>query len=115
MRKFKKTGPFFQIPLSFLVGKDRNRKELQVLKGKRGEMKFKKIVRQRLVKVLVTALLIGSVANTGFIVQAEELQIEYKLHTMVMDISADKVVTAINREEGMFQIRAKAVILAISI
>ncbi len=73
MRKFKKTGPFFQIPLSFLVGKDRNRKELQVLKGKRGEMKFKKIVRQRLVKVLVTALLIGSVANTGFIVQAEEL------------------------------------------
>ena len=47
-----------------------------------------------------------------FIVQAEELQIEYKLHTMVMDISADKVVTAINREEGMFQIRAKAVILA---
>ena len=47
-----------------------------------------------------------------FIAQAEELQIEYKLHTMVMDISADKVVTAINREEGMFQIRAKAVILA---
>ena len=36
-------------------------------------MKFKKIVRQRLVKVLVTALLIGSVANTGFIVQAEEI------------------------------------------
>lgn len=36
-------------------------------------MKFKKIVRQRLVKVLVTALLIGSVANTGFTVQAEEI------------------------------------------
>ena len=47
-----------------------------------------------------------------FIAQAEELQIEYKLHTMVMDISEGKVVTAMNREEGMFQIQAKAVILA---
>ena len=47
-----------------------------------------------------------------FITQAEELRIEYKLHTMVMDISADKVVTAMNQEEGMFQIQAKAVILA---
>ena len=28
--------------------------------------------------------------------------IEYKLHTMVMDISHDKVVTAMNREEGLF-------------
>lgn len=47
-----------------------------------------------------------------FITQAEELRIEYKLHTMVMDISADEVVTAMNQEEGMFQIQAKAVILA---
>lgn len=47
-----------------------------------------------------------------FITQAEELRIEYKLHTMVMDIRADKVVTAMNQEEGMFQIQAKAVILA---
>lgn len=47
-----------------------------------------------------------------FVTQAEELRIEYKLHTMVMDISADKVVTAMNQEEGMFQIQAKAVILA---
>lgn len=38
--------------------------------------------------------------------------IEYKLNTMVMDISRDKVVTAMNREEGLFEIRAKAVILA---
>ena len=37
---------------------------------------------------------------------------EYKLNTMVMDISRDKVVTAMNREEGLFEIRAKAVILA---
>lgn len=47
-----------------------------------------------------------------FISRVKELNIEYKLHTMVMDISSDKVVTAMNREEGMFQIQAKAVILA---
>ena len=47
-----------------------------------------------------------------FITQVIELGIKYKLHTMVMDISADKVITAINREDGMFQIQAKAVILA---
>ncbi len=47
-----------------------------------------------------------------FIDEAEELKIEYKLNTMVMDISREKVVTAMNREEGLFEIRAKAVILA---
>ena len=31
---------------------------------------------------------------------------------MVMDISKDKVVTAMNREEGLFEIQAKAIILA---
>ena len=44
--------------------------------------------------------------------QVFERNIEYKLNTMVMDISHDKVVTAMNREEGLFEIRAKAVILA---
>lgn len=47
-----------------------------------------------------------------FIDQAKELEIEYRLNTMVIDISHEKVVTAMNREEGLFQIRAKAVILA---
>ena len=47
-----------------------------------------------------------------FIKQAEELNIEYKLNTMVMDISQDKVITAMSRQEGMYQIQAKAVILA---
>lgn len=47
-----------------------------------------------------------------FIAQVKKLGIEYKLHTMVMDISHEKVVTAMNREDGMFQIQAKAVILA---
>ena len=44
--------------------------------------------------------------------QVYERNIEYKLNTMVMDISPDKVVTAMNREEGLFELKAKAVILA---
>ena len=47
-----------------------------------------------------------------FIRQALELGIEYKLNTMVMDISPEKVITAMNKEDGMFQIQAKSVILA---
>ena len=47
-----------------------------------------------------------------FIKQVTDLGIEYKLHTMVMDISSDKIVTAMNREEGLFEIQASAVILA---
>ena len=47
-----------------------------------------------------------------FIRQAEELEIEYKLNTMVMDINEQKTVTAMNREKGLFEIQAKAVILA---
>lgn len=47
-----------------------------------------------------------------FIEQVQELNIEYCLNTMVIDISHEKVVTAMNREEGLFEIQAKAVILA---
>lgn len=47
-----------------------------------------------------------------FIEQVQELNIEYCLNTMVIDISREKVVTAMNREEGLFEIQAKAVILA---
>lgn len=47
-----------------------------------------------------------------FIRQVKELCIEYKLHTMVMNISSSKIITAMNREEGLFDIQAKAVILA---
>ena len=47
-----------------------------------------------------------------FIRQVFDLDIEYKLNTMVMDISSDRVVTAMNREDGMFTIQAGAVILA---
>lgn len=50
-----------------------------------------------------------------YIDQAMELAIPYKLNTMVLDISQDgreKVVTIMNREEGLVFLRAKAVILA---
>ena len=56
--------------------------------------------------------LTGPEYASRFIDQVLERNIEYKLNTMVMDISADKTVTAMNREDGMFQIQAKAVILA---
>ena len=47
-----------------------------------------------------------------YIAMAKEEEIPYKLNTMVIDISKEKVVTAINREEGLFQVKAGAVILA---
>ena len=47
-----------------------------------------------------------------YISQVKDLGIAYKLNTMVMDISHEKVVTAMNREDGLFEIQAKAVILA---
>ena len=42
----------------------------------------------------------------------EKLDIEYMLNTMVLDITDNKVVTAISPEKGVFTINAKAVILA---
>ena len=56
--------------------------------------------------------LTGPEYASRFIDQVLERNIEYKLNTMVMDIAADKTVTAMNREDGMFRIHAKAVILA---
>lgn len=47
-----------------------------------------------------------------FIRQLLEEKIEYKLNTMVLDISEEKKITAMNREEGILEIQAKAVILA---
>ena len=47
-----------------------------------------------------------------FIDRVEALGIEYKLNTMVLDISPEKKVTAMNREEGLFELQADAVILA---
>ena len=47
-----------------------------------------------------------------FVEQVLQRGIDYRLNTMVMDIGADKRVTAMNREEGMFEVQAKTVILA---
>lgn len=47
-----------------------------------------------------------------FIKAVEQTKIEIKTGTMVIDLTADKIVTAENGEDGLFEIEAKAVILA---
>lgn len=47
-----------------------------------------------------------------FIKKVKALEVPYKLNTMVLDISKEKIVTVMNKEEGLFQIQAKAIILA---
>ena len=44
--------------------------------------------------------------------EVRERNIPFKLNTMVLDITPNKVVTAMNSEDGMFSIEAKAIILA---
>ena len=44
--------------------------------------------------------------------KVRELGIEVKLNTMVLDVTKDKVITVTNAVDGLFQIKAKAVILA---
>ena len=56
--------------------------------------------------------LTGPEYASRYIKQVSDRHIEYKLNTMVMDISREKIVTAMNREDGMFQLKAKAIILA---
>ena len=56
--------------------------------------------------------LTGPEYASRFIDMVTERGISYKLNTMVMDISPEKKITAMNREDGMFDIQAKAVILA---
>lgn len=47
-----------------------------------------------------------------FVAQVKERGIEYKLNTMVMEIGADRTITAMNRTEGLFAVQADAVVLA---
>ena len=47
-----------------------------------------------------------------FIDQVQERQIPYLLNTMVLDVSADRVITAMNKTDGLFQLSARAIILA---
>ena len=45
-------------------------------------------------------------------VQVRERNIPFKLNTMVLDVSPEKVITAMNSTDGLFTIEAKAIILA---
>ena len=47
-----------------------------------------------------------------FIAEVEEMRIPYLLSTMVVDISPEKKITCMNREQGMFVLEAEAIILA---
>ncbi len=47
-----------------------------------------------------------------FICQVNEMGIEYKTDTMVLDVTEDKKVYAINKTDGLLEIQAKSVILA---
>ncbi len=47
-----------------------------------------------------------------FIKKVEDLQIEYKLNTMVLEITAGKKITAVNSIDGLLELQAKAIVLA---
>ncbi|NMA65350.1 MAG: FAD-dependent oxidoreductase [Clostridiaceae bacterium] len=47
-----------------------------------------------------------------FIDKVEEYEIEYKLNTMVIRIDKNKIVTAVNSDDGLFNIKAGSVVLA---
>ena len=47
-----------------------------------------------------------------FINQAKDLNIPYKLDTMVIEFTPDKTIYAVNNKEGLIEIKAKAIILA---
>ncbi len=47
-----------------------------------------------------------------FIERVGELEIPYKLNTMVLDLTKDKIITIVNEKDGVIEIQAKAIILA---
>ncbi|MFW9939835.1 MAG: NAD(P)/FAD-dependent oxidoreductase [Candidatus Thorarchaeota archaeon] len=47
-----------------------------------------------------------------FIDQVKELDIPYKLDTMVIEITPEKMIYAVNNKEGLIEIKTKAIILA---
>jgi thioredoxin reductase len=47
-----------------------------------------------------------------FIDQVKELEIPYKLETMVIEFTPNKIVYAINNKEGLIEVKTKAIILA---
>ena len=47
-----------------------------------------------------------------FVDQVEELKIEYRLNALVLDITKEKVITYSNAEDGIVEVKAKAIIFA---
>jgi len=47
-----------------------------------------------------------------FIDELNDLKIEYKLDTMVIDLTKEKVITMINPKDGLITVKAKAIVLA---
>ena len=56
--------------------------------------------------------LTGPEYASRFIREVRERNIDYKLNTMVLNIGEDKTVTAMNRQDGLFNLQPKAIILA---
>lgn len=56
--------------------------------------------------------LTGPEYSKRFIDKVTTLKIEYKLDTMVLDVNDEKQVTAVNADEGIIELQAKAIILA---
>ncbi|WP_125152061.1 NAD(P)/FAD-dependent oxidoreductase [Clostridium rectalis] len=47
-----------------------------------------------------------------FIDKISDMKVDYKLNTMVIDLNEDKIITAVNDEDGILEIKAKSIILA---
>lgn len=56
--------------------------------------------------------LTGPEYASRFIKDVIEEEIEFKVNTMVIDVSGEKLVTAVNSTDGILEIQAKAIILA---
>lgn len=56
--------------------------------------------------------LTGPEYASRFMDEIKKRKIPYKLNTMVIDITPEKVITAVSQEEGVIEIQTKAVILA---
>ncbi len=47
-----------------------------------------------------------------FVDKVKEMKIPYKLNTMVIDMNKDKIITAVNEEDGLIEVQAKSIVLA---
>ncbi|WP_125154061.1 NAD(P)/FAD-dependent oxidoreductase [Clostridium rectalis] len=56
--------------------------------------------------------LTGPEYSHRYIKKVLDMKISYKLNTMVIGLDSDKIITAVNGEDGILEIKAKAIILA---